>query len=405
MIEHLSSDNELQRVVLVSVRTPNLKQRDVDEYLNELAFLAQTAGAEPVATFTQNLQQADHKTYVGTGKLEEIRDFVAENEISTVIFDDELSPAQQKNIEQVLKVMVIDRTLLILDIFARRARTAYAKTQVELAQYQYLLPRLTRMWTHLERQKGGIGMRGPGEKQIETDRRIVLDRIALLKEELRHIDRQMNTQRQNRGRLVRVALVGYTNVGKSTLMNALSKSNVFAENKLFATLDTTVRKVVIDNLPFLLADTVGFIRKLPTFLVESFKSTLDEVREADLLLHVVDISHPAFEQQIAVVDQTIHQLCDDDKPTILIFNKIDSFTYTPQAVDDLTEKTQKNYSLEELKQMWMAKGAKCVFISATNKQNFDEMRELVYTEIKRIHTQRFPYNDFLYDDAWTEGEA
>lgn len=405
MIEHLSSDNELQRVVLVSVRTPNLKQRDVDEYLNELAFLAQTAGAEPVATFTQNLQQADHKTYVGTGKLEEIRDFVAENEISTVIFDDELSPAQQKNIEQVLKVMVIDRTLLILDIFARRARTAYAKTQVELAQYQYLLPRLTRMWTHLERQKGGIGMRGPGEKQIETDRRIVLDRIALLKEELRHIDRQMNTQRQNRGRLVRVALVGYTNVGKSTLMNALSKSNVFAENKLFATLDTTVRKVVIDNLPFLLADTVGFIRKLPTFLVESFKSTLDEVREADLLLHVVDISHPAFEQQIAVVDQTIHQLCDDDKPTILIFNKIDSFTYTPQAADDLTEKTQKNYSLEELKQMWMAKGGKCVFISATNKQNFDEMRELVYTEIKRIHTQRFPYNDFLYDDAWTEGEA
>ena len=404
MIEHSSNETDLQRVVLVSVRTPNLKQRDVEDYLDELAFLAQTAGAEPVATFIQNLQQPDNQTYVGKGKLEEIRTFVSDNEINTVIFDDELSPAQQKNIEQALQVMVIDRTLLILDIFARRARTAYAKTQVELAQYQYLLPRLTRMWTHLERQKGGIGMRGPGEKQIETDRRIVLDRISLLKEELRHIDRQMNTQRQNRGRLVRVALVGYTNVGKSTLMNALSKSNVFAENKLFATLDTTVRKVVIDNLPFLLADTVGFIRKLPTFLVESFKSTLDEVREADLLLHVVDISHPAFDQQIAVVDQTIHQLCTDDKPTILIFNKIDSFTYTPQAPDDLTEKTQKNYSLDELKQMWMAKGVKCVFISALDKQNFDEMRSLVYTEVKRIHTQRFPYNDFLYDDAWTEGQ-
>lgn len=398
MIEGLSTDKELEQVILVGVKTPEVTMQQVNDYLGELAFLAETAGAHTVRTFTQNLTVPDPRTYVGGGKLSEIREFVEENEISTVIFDDELSPSQQKNIEKALGVMVLDRTLLILDIFARRARTASAKTQVELAQYQYLLPRLSRMWTHLERQKGGIGMRGPGEKQIETDRRIVLDKIALLKEELRHIDRQMNTQRQNRGKMVRVALVGYTNVGKSTLMNALSKSQVFAENKLFATLDTTVRKVVVGNLPFLVADTVGFIRKLPTNLIESFKSTLDEVREADLLLHVVDISHPAFEQQIEVVDKTIHELDDREKPTIIIFNKVDAFSYEPQDEDDLSPKKRENYSLDDLKQMWMAKGRKCVFISAREKTNFEELRREVYTEVKKIHTQRFPYNDFLYDD-------
>ncbi len=415
MIEGLSTDKNFERVVLLCVRTPQLSNQQVKDYLDELAFLAETAGAETVKTFVQNMPCPDSRTYMGTGKLEEIRSYIEDyNEgahdmddvpISAVIVDDELSPAQQKNLEQALgNMLVLDRTLLILDIFARRARTAHAKTQVELAQYQYLLPRLTRMWTHLERQKGGIGMRGPGEKQIETDRRIVLDKISLLKEELKHIDRQSVTQRQNRGKMVRVALVGYTNVGKSTLMNALSKSNVFAENKLFATLDTTVRKVVIDNLPFLVADTVGFIRKLPTGLVESFKSTLDEVREADLLLHVVDISHPAFEQQIEVVDKTIHELDGREKPTIIVFNKVDAFTYTPKADDDLTEKTRENYSLEELKQTWMAKKDKhCIFISAKEKFNFDELRKIVYTEVKKIHTQRFPYNDFLYDDEWANG--
>lgn len=411
MIEGLSTDKELQRVVLLCVRTPQQTSQQITDYLDELAFLAETAGAETVKTFIQNMPCPDSRTYMGTGKLEEIRSYIEDFnegardmedvEISTVIVDDELSPAQQKNLEQALGTLVLDRTLLILDIFARRARTAHAKTQVELAQYQYLLPRLTRMWTHLERQKGGIGMRGPGEKQIETDRRIVLDKISLLKEELKHIDRQSITQRQNRGKMVRVALVGYTNVGKSTLMNALSKSNVFAENKLFATLDTTVRKVVVDNLPFLMADTVGFIRKLPTGLVESFKSTLDEVREADLLLHVVDISHPAFEQQIEVVDKTIHDLDGREKPTIIIFNKVDAFTYTPKDEDDLTAKTRENYSLEELKQTWMAKKDKhCIFISAKEKFNFDELRKTVYTEVKKIHTQRFPYNDFLYDDEY-----
>lgn len=411
MIEGLSTDKELQRVVLLCVRTPQQTSQQITDYLDELAFLAETAGAETVKTFIQNMPCPDSRTYMGTGKLEEIRSYIEDFnegardmedvEISTVIVDDELSPAQQKNLEQALGTLVLDRTLLILDIFARRARTAHAKTQVELAQYQYLLPRLTRMWTHLERQKGGIGMRGPGEKQIETDRRIVLDKISLLKEELKHIDRQSITQRQNRGKMVRVALVGYTNVGKSTLMNALSKSNVFAENKLFATLDTTVRKVVVDNLPFLMADTVGFIRKLPTGLVESFKSTLDEVREADLLLHVVDISHPAFEQQIEVVDKTIHDLDGREKPTIIIFNKVDAFTYTPKDEDDLTAKTRENYSLDELKQTWMAKKDKhCIFISAKEKFNFDELRKTVYTEVKKIHTQRFPYNDFLYDDEY-----
>ncbi|MCF0190716.1 MAG: GTPase HflX [Marinilabiliaceae bacterium] len=393
-----TSAEEMERVVLVAVKTPEVTIQQVNDYLDELAFLAETAGAKAVMRFTQNLQAPDSRTYVGTGRLEDIRVYVEENEIGTIIFDDELTPSQQKNIEQALHCVVLDRTSLILDIFAGRARTAHAKTQVELAQYQYLLPRLTRMWTHLDRQKGGIGMRGTGEKQIETDRRIVLDRISFLKEELKHIDRQMNTQRQNRGKMVRVALVGYTNVGKSTLMNVISKSNVFAENKLFATLDTTVRKVVIGNLPFLMADTVGFIRKLPTNLVESFKSTLDEVREADLLLHVVDISHPAFEQQIEVVQRTIHDLDERDKPTVIIFNKVDAFRYQPKEEDDLSPKSRENYSLDDLRNTWMAKGAQCVFISAKEKTNFEEFRRVVYTEVKKIHVQRFPYNDFLYED-------
>ncbi|MCQ2215856.1 MAG: GTPase HflX [Bacteroidales bacterium] len=389
---------EMEKVVLVAVKTPDVTQQQVNDYLDELAFLAETAGARAVERFTQNLQTPDSRTYVGTGRLEDIRVYLEENEIGIIIVDDELTPSQQKNLEQALHCEVLDRTSLILDIFASRARTAHAKTQVELAQYQYLLPRLTRMWTHLDRQKGGIGMRGTGEKQIETDRRIVLDKISALKEELKHIDRQMNTQRQNRGKMVRVALVGYTNVGKSTLMNAISKTNVFAENKLFATLDTTVRKVVIGNLPFLMADTVGFIRKLPHNLVESFKSTLDEVREADLLLHVVDISHPAFESQIEVVNRTIHELDNTEKPTIIIFNKVDAFTYQQKDEDDLTPKKRENYSLDDLKATWMAKGAQCVFISAREKTNFEELRRVVYTEVKKIHVQRFPYNDFLYDD-------
>lgn len=397
MIEIAAKANERERVILFAVRTPMTPVRQLNDYLDELAFLAETAGADTLARFTQNLQMPDSRSYLGSGKIAEIREFIDENEIDAAICDDELSPSQQKNLENGLGVRVMDRTSLILDIFASRARTAHAKTQVELAQYQYLLPRLTRLWTHLERQKGGIGMRGPGEKQIETDRRIVLDRIALLKEELRHIDRQMSTQRQNRGKLVRVALVGYTNVGKSTLMNALSKSSVIAENKLFATLDTTVRKVVIDNLPFLMADTVGFIRKLPTHLVESFKSTLDEVREADLLLHVVDISHPAFEQQIEVVDNTLKDLNCSDKPSLIIFNKVDAFTYTPKDADDLTPSSRENLSLDDLKNTWMAKDRKCLFISAKDKTNFDELRQVVYSEVRRIHTQRFPYNDFLYE--------
>lgn len=397
MIEIAAKANERERVILFAVRTPMTPVRQLNDYLDELAFLAETAGADTLARFTQNLQMPDSRSYLGSGKIAEIREFIDENEIDAAICDDELSPSQQKNLENGLDVRVMDRTSLILDIFASRARTAHAKTQVELAQYQYLLPRLTRLWTHLERQKGGIGMRGPGEKQIETDRRIVLDRIALLKEEFRHIDRQMSTQRQNRGKLVRVALVGYTNVGKSTLMNALSKSSVFAENKLFATLDTTVRKVVIDNLPFLMADTVGFIRKLPTHLVESFKSTLDEVREADLLLHVVDISHPAFEQQIEVVDNTLKDLNCSDKPSLIIFNKVDAFTYTPKDADDLTPSSRENLSLDDLKNTWMAKDRKCLFISAKDKTNFDELRQVVYSEVRRIHTQRFPYNDFLYE--------
>ncbi len=397
MIESISSQKELERVVLVSVKTPDVSEQQVHEYLDELAFLAETAGAEPVKRFVQNLSTTDPRTFVGSGKLQEIIDFMKIHEVETIIFDDELTPSQLRNLERELKCLVLDRTNLILDIFARRARTAHAKTQVELAQYQYLLPRLTRMWTHLERQRGGIGMRGPGEKEIETDRRIIRDKIAKLKEELKKIDRQMMTQRQNRGKLVRVALVGYTNVGKSTLMNVLSKSEVFAENKLFATLDTTVRKVVIENVPFLLADTVGFIRKLPHHLVESFKSTLDEVREADVLLHVVDVSHPGFEQQIEVVNRTLAEIDKREKPNILVFNKVDAYSYTHKDEDDLAPRTKANFTLDEMKQTWMGQEDKCVFISAKNKVNFIEFKKMVYDEVKEIHAQRFPFNDYLYE--------
>lgn len=387
-----------ERTVLVGLVTRLQDERKTDEYLDELAFLADTAGAEPVARFTQRLDYPNPRTYVGTGKLEELRLYIEENDIELVIFDDELSPKQVANIEKELKVKILDRTSLILDIFAKRAQTATARTQVELAQYQYLLPRLTRMWTHLERQRGGIGMRGPGETQIETDRRIILDRISRLKEELQAIDRQKTVQRKNRGKLTRVALVGYTNVGKSTLMNLLSKSEVFAENKLFATLDTTVRKVVVENLPFLLTDTVGFIRKLPSHLVESFKSTLDEVREADVLVHVVDISHPNFEEQIEVVNKTLADVCGkSDKPVIMVFNKIDAFSYTPKDPDDLTPAIRENVSLPELQRTWMSRmDNNCVFISAKDKLNIEELKQKLYEKAREIHTERFPYNDFLY---------
>lgn len=404
MIDINAINSELERVVLVAVKPQNLTDAQINEHLDELAFLAETAGAVPEKRFIQNLQQPDNRTYVGTGKLEQIIDYLKIHEITTVIFDDELTPSQLRNIERAMQCRVLDRTNLILDIFARRARTAHSKTQVELAQYQYLLPRLTRMWTHLERQRGGIGMRGPGEKEIETDRRIIREKIARLKEDLELIDRQKNTQRQNRGKMVRVALVGYTNVGKSTLMNVLSKSEVFAENKLFATLDTTVRKVVIENLPFLLADTVGFIRKLPHHLVESFKSTLDEVREADLLVHVVDISHPGFEQQIEVVSQTLREIDDTDKPTIMVFNKIDAYSFKPKEDDDLTPATRENLSLDDLKKTWMGKNPSTIFISATNKVNFVEFRNLLYQKVKKIHVTRFPFNDFLYDEGFDESE-
>ena len=396
MIEGLKENSSIEKVILVSVRTPDISELQVEEYLDELEFLAETAGAIPVKRFTQNLAMPDSKTFVGRGKLEEIHNYIKIHDIDTIIFDDELTSSQFRNLEKILRCLILDRTNLILDIFARRARTAHAKTQVELAQYQYLLPRLTRMWTHLERQKGGIGMRGPGEKEIETDRRIIRDKIAKLKLDLKKIDKQMTTQRQNRGKLVRVALVGYTNVGKSTLMNVLSKSEVFAENKLFATLDTTVRKVVIENIPFLLADTVGFIRKLPHHLVESFKSTLDEVREADILLHLVDISHPGFEQQIEVVNKTLCELDDSEKPTILVFNKIDAYSFIQKDEDDLTPKTAENFSLEELKQTWMGKHPNCVFISAKNRVNFNEFKKVLYDRVRDIHTKRFPFNDFLY---------
>lgn len=387
-----------ERAVLVGLITPTQGEAKANEYLDELAFLADTAGAVTVMRFLQRLDYPNPRTFVGTGKLEEIKQYVEDNEIGMVIFDDDLSTKQVSNIEKELQVKILDRTSLILDIFAKRAQTANAKTQVELAQYQYLLPRLTRMWTHLERQRGGIGMRGPGETQIETDRRIILDKIARLKAELKSIDKQKSIQRKNRGKLTRIALVGYTNVGKSTLMNLLSKSEVFAENKLFATLDTTVRKVIIDNLPFLLTDTVGFIRKLPTHLVDSFKSTLDEVRDADLLVHVVDISHPQFEEQIEVVNKTLQEVCESkDKPMIMVFNKIDAFSYVPKDEDDLTPRTRENISLEELQSSWMAKmHDNCVFISAKKQINIDTLKELLYAKAKEIHLTRFPYNDFLF---------
>jgi GTPase len=402
MFVQLKQEAETEKTVLVGLITQEQPEQKAKEYLDELAFLAETAGAEPVKIFLQRLSMPDSKTFVGTGKLSEIRAYVEENEIGMVIFDDDLSTKQVRNIEAELQVKIIDRTNLILDIFAKRAQTAHAKTQVELAQYKYMLPRLTRLWTHLERQRGGIGMRGPGESQIETDRRIILDKISRLKEELIHIDKQKATQRKNRGKMVRVALVGYTNVGKSTLMNVLSKSDVFAENKLFATLDTTVRKVIIDNLPFLLTDTVGFIRKLPHDLVESFKSTLDEVREADLLLHVVDISHAGFEEQIEVVNKTLAELDAQQKPMILIFNKTDAFSCVEKEEDDLTPRTKENITLEELQQSWMSKlGRDCIFISAKKLIQMDELKALVYERVKEIHMTRFPYNDFLfqkYDD-------
>lgn len=392
---------DFEKTVIVGIVTQNQNEEKLVEYLDELEFLTFTAGGEVVKRFWQKMDKPNPKTFLGTGKMDEIHLYVKEHEISTVIFDDELSPSQQKNISKILDCKVLDRTNLILDIFAQRAETSYARTQVELAQCQYLLPRLSGMWTHLERQKGGIGLRGPGETEIETDRRIVRDRIALLKDKIKTIDRQMSVQRSNRGAMVRVALVGYTNVGKSTLMNAVGKSDVFVENKLFATLDTTVRKVVIKNLPFLLSDTVGFIRKLPTQLVESFKSTLDEVREADLLLHVVDISHPDFEDHIASVNQILMDIKSNDKPTIMVFNKIDAYKHLTIEEDDLmTERTTKHYTLDEWKQTWMSNvGEKnALFISATEKENFEQFREIVYEAVREIHITRFPYNKFLYPD-------
>ena len=411
MKEFVISEAKVETAVLVGLITQTQDERKTTEYLDELEFLAQTAGAQVVRRFTQKLPCAHSVTYVGKGKLEEIRDYIRaeeeeEREIGMVIFDDELSAKQIRNIEAELKVKILDRTSLILDIFAMRAQSANAKTQVELAQYKYMLPRLQRLWTHLERQgggsgagggKGSVGLRGPGETQLEMDRRIILNRMSLLKERLAEIDKQKATQRKNRGRMIRVALVGYTNVGKSTLMNLLAKSEVFAENKLFATLDTTVRKVIIDNLPFLLSDTVGFIRKLPTDLVESFKSTLDEVREADFLIHVVDISHPDFEEQIQVVEKTIADLGANGKPGMIVFNKIDAYTYVEKAEDDLTPKTKENISLDELMKTWMAKlNDNCIFISAREKINLEELKTVIYNKVRELHVQKYPYNDFLY---------
>lgn len=389
-----------ERAILVGLITPEQDERKANEYLDELEFLSDTAGAVTVRKFLQRLDYPNSKTFVGTGKLEEIKSYVQdeENNINLAVFDDELSPAQLRNLEAELKIKILDRTNLILDIFAKRAQTAHAKTQVELAQCRYMLPRLTRLWTHLDRQRGGIGMRGPGETQIETDRKILLRKISLLKEELVHIDKTKSIQRKNRGKLVRVALVGYTNVGKSTIMNMLSKTDVLAENKLFATLDTTVRKVIVQNLPFLLSDTVGFIRKLPHDLVESFKSTLDEVREADILVHVVDISHPCFEEQIAVVENTLSELDSKGKPVIMVFNKVDAYTYEPKEEDDLTARTKENMTLEELESTWMSKlKENCIFISAKNRINIDNLKDLLYSKVKEIHTKRFPYNDFLFE--------
>ncbi|MDD7884668.1 GTPase HflX [Flavivirga sp. 57AJ16] len=398
MIE--KKDIALEKAVLIGIITKEQDAVKSKEYLDELEFLTYTAGGYAVKRFTQKMEMPNPKTFIGTGKMEDVRQFIEENDVGTAIFDDELSAAQERNISKILNVKVLDRTNLILDIFAQRAQTSYARTQVELAQCEYLLPRLRGMWTHLERQKGGIGMRGPGETEIETDRRIVRDKIALLKARIKTIDKQMGVQRGNRGKMVRVALVGYTNVGKSTLMNVVSKSTVFAENKLFATLDTTVRKVVIQNLPFLLSDTVGFIRKLPTQLVDSFKSTLDEVREADLLLHVVDISHPNFEEHIESVNKVLGEIESSDKPTIMVFNKIDAYEAEPLEEDDLeTERTKKHYSLEEWKSTWMSKmGNNALFISAINKSNLEDFKKRVYDEVRDIHVTRFPYNHFLYPD-------
>ena len=408
MIESkIISDMENERAVLVGLITPQQNETKANEYLDELAFLADTAGAVTIKKFLQRCEAPNRTSFVGKGKLEEIARYVEDNDIALVIFDDDLSTKQVSFIEKEVKAKVLDRTSLILDIFAARAKTANAKMQVELAQYQYLLPRLTRMWTHLERQRGGIGMRGPGETQIETDRRIILDKISLLKERLRDLDKQKTMQRKNRGKLTRIALVGYTNVGKSTLMNLLSKSDVFAENKLFATLDTTVRKVIIDNLPFLLTDTVGFIRKLPTKLIESFKSTLDEVRDADILVHVVDISHPQFDEQIEIVNKTLQEVCEaSNKEMIMVFNKIDNFSYVEKDPDDLTPRTKENITLDELKETWMAKmNDNCVFISAKERINIEELKNMLYEKAKQIHMERFPYNDFLfqkYDDLQDE---
>ena len=420
MKEFVISTTKKETAILVGLITSTQNERKTNEYLDELEFLAQTAGAEVVKRFTQRIDHPHPVTYVGTGKLKEIADYVemlkdTDDEIGMVIFDDELSAKQIRNIEKEIKIKILDRTSLILDIFAMRAQTAHAKVQVELAQYKYMLPRLQRLWTHLERQGGGsgggsgkggsVGLRGPGETQLEMDRRIILGRMSLLKEQLSQIDRQKSIQRKNRGRLIRVALVGYTNVGKSTLMNLLAKSEVFAENKLFATLDTTVRKVIIENLPFLLSDTVGFIRKLPTDLVESFKSTLDEVREADLLLHVVDVSHPEFEEQIEVVEKTLADLKCGDKPLMVIFNKIDAFTYVQKEEDDLTPKTKENITLDELKETWMNKLAdNCLFISAREKQNIENLKEIIYKKVCELHVQKYPYNDFLYQTYEDVGE-
>ena len=419
MKEFIQSEAKTETAVLVGLITKQQDERKTAEYLDELEFLAETAGAVTVKRFTQRLDGPSSVTYVGKGKLEEIRSYIeaeeeAEREVGMVIFDDELSAKQLRNIERELKVKILDRTSLILDIFAMRAQTANAKTQIELAQYRYMLPRLQRLWTHLERQgggsgggggKGSVGLRGPGETQLEMDRWIILNRMALLKQRLADIDRQKTTQRKNRGRLIRVALVGYTNVGKSTLINLLAKAEVFAENKLFATLDTTVRKVIIGNLPFLLADTVGFIRKLPTDLVDSFKSTLDEVREADLLVHVVDVSHPDFTEQIEVVNKTLHDLGCADKPELMVFNKMDAYTWTEKAPDDLTPPTKENVTLEQLMHTWMARmGEDCIFISARERQNIDALKDLLYKRVRQLHVQKYPYNDFLFDDYTEEAE-
>jgi GTP-binding protein HflX len=406
MKEFIISEAKTESAVLVGLVTPEQNERQVKEYLDELSFLVDTAGAKAVKKYTQKLDTPNRTTFVGKGKLQEIREYVVEHEVGLVVFDDELSARQLRNIEKDLGVKILDRTHLILDIFARRAQTAHAKTQVELAQYKYMLPRLTRLWTHLERQRGGIGMRGPGETQIETDRRIILDKIAKLKQDLAGIDKQLSSQRRNRGKMVRVALVGYTNAGKSTLMNLLCKTEVFAEDKLFATLDTTVRKMIVGNLPFLLSDTVGFIRKLPAELIESFKSTLDEVREADLLLHVVDIAHPGFEEQIEVVNRTLAEIDSSSKPVILVFNKIDAFAFVPKAADDLTPRGRENIPLDELRATWMNRlPDQCLFISAKEKTNLDELRSLLYERVKEIHVTRFPYNDFLFENYDCEDDV